>query len=387
MKVRILFLMGVFIFSLAACKKKSVSNHSTVCVNEIHLNEEKYLSSVFESKIIQLETIDESLIGRKINKICKRDNKYYISYDNVALVIFDSQGKFLRRINRIGGGPGDYTLLVDFDVLPDGNIIIQDAKKMLFFSNTGEYIKSIQLGMTCYNIKVIDEDNFLVCASGEEYSIYLINKDGNILSKQIKTNNIPVLGRSVTFYRFGDNTIYQQDLSNDFLSFNTSTNEFIGMNLLCDKDNVLSIEIVNDYKKRENRFNSFDYVEKNPGIKVINAVSSYADFLLFSLGNSSTGFKFYIMNTSKNTISHILSENTVDDICFNHNLLSPLLFRTTVSDSDDCLITYLHPYQIIDNFNKNTEFNEHTNYKHLLSLFKNIQDIENENPVLIELRK
>lgn len=119
-----------------------------------------------------METIDESLIGRNINKIKKYDKKYFISFDNVAIAIFDHQGKFLRRIQKNGGGPSEYTRLNDFDVLLNGNILVLDNKKLLFYSDTGEFIKAIPLDIIGFNIKVINEDNFLICASGEKYSIY-----------------------------------------------------------------------------------------------------------------------------------------------------------------------------------------------------------------------
>jgi len=385
MNNRILFLSVICIISFIGCKKQG-SNDSITCIQGVNINETKYLSSIFKNpEIIRLETVDESLIGRSINKIKKLNNKYYISYNNAALVVFDRQGVFLRRIEKIGGGPGEYISLVDFDVLPNGNIVIQDIRKLLFYSSTGEFIKAIPLTITCFNLKVIDDDNFLICASGEKYSIYLINGNGDILAKQIETNNMPVLGRSVTFFALGnDHILYQQDISNDFLSFDTKKREFINTNLLCNEDNSLSIKNINKQKKREEKFNSLDYLDSNTGVKAIRGLSSYADYLFFAYGNQNSGFKCYLMNTSNNMIDCVLTENTVDDISFTDTF--SLLGKTSVSDSEDCFISYLYPYQIIDGLNDNKKLSELPNYQQLYSLFKGIQNIENENPVLIELR-
>ena len=41
-------------------------------------------------------------------------------------------------------------------------------------------------------------------------------------------------------------------------------------------------------------------------------------------------------------------------------------------------------FNIIEGMNKNTKLQDHPNYKHLNSLFKNIQKTEDENPVLLE---
>jgi hypothetical protein len=299
------------------------------------------------------------------------------------LVIFDRQGAFLRKIQKIGSGPGEYISLVDFDVLPNGNIIIQDIRRLLFFSSAGEFIKAIPLTVTCFNFKIIDDDRFLICASGEEYSIYLVNGNGDILSKQIKTDNIPVLGRSVAFFTFGnDRMLYQQDVSNDFLSFNTKTEEFININLLCNKDSNLSIQAVHAQEKR-GAGNNRSYLDSNPGVKTIDSFSSYVDYLFFAYGNQNSGFKCYFMNTVNNTIDYVLTENTVNDISFTD--IFSLIGTISISDSEDCFISYVYPYQIIDGLNGNPKLSEHPNYRQLRSLFKNVQDIENENPVLIEL--
>lgn len=370
-------LLAICIISFYACKKHS-SNDSMACRSSLNLTEEKNLSSVFSSyEIIRLETTDESLIGRSINKKIKANNKYYISFDNITLLVFDSQGKFLHKINKIGNGPGEYTRLCDFDVLPNGKIIIQDVRKLIFYSNTGEFFKAIPLNITCFNLKVIDEDKFLICASGEEYSIYLINGNGDILSKQLESNNRMVLGKNVAFFAFGSNQIvYQQDLSNDFLSFNTKTNDFSNINLFCREDKVLSIEKLNEYPNRR------DYEKDNPNVKVIAGFASYTDYMFLAVGNQNL-FECYLMNTSGNTIDYLLTERTVDDISFTGALN---LLNFIGSDSKDNFITTIWPYEIVEGLNENIQFKEHPNYQRIKSLFKDVEDIENENPVLIELK-
>ncbi|KAA6349104.1 hypothetical protein EZS27_003500 [termite gut metagenome] len=317
---RILLLSLICTISFMGCEKHS-SNNSITCLDVSTINEKDSLSSIFKSfEIIRLETVDESLIGRRINKIRKKHHKYFISYDNKALVQFDRQGVFLRKIQNIGSGPGEYISLVDFDVLPNGNIIIQDNRKLLFYASTGEFIKAIPLGVTCFNFKIIGDNTFLICASGEEYSIYLINGNGEILSKQIETNNIPVLGRTVSFFTFGNKQIlYQQDVSNDFLSFDIKTGEFSNINLLCNKDNCLTVKTINKHKKRDSGNDPYR-LEYN--VNTIGGFSSYSDYVFFAYGNQSSGFKCYFMNTIDNTIDYVLTENTVNDISFTVSSIS-----------------------------------------------------------------
>jgi hypothetical protein len=350
------------------------------------LNEKDSLSSILRNfEIIRLETVNEFLIGRRINKIRKKHHQYFISCDNKALVQFDERGRFLRKIQKIGPGPGEYTSLMDFDVLSNGDIIIQDVRKLVFYSGAGEFIKAIPLSFACFNFKIINDEHFLICASGEEYSIYLINGNGDILSKQIERNNLPVLGKMVAFFVSGSTHIlYQQDISNDFLSFNTKTGEFSPIHLLCNKDNCLSIQTANKYKKQEPGNNLYRFLEDDSSIKAVRGFSSYTDYLFFAYGSENSGYKCYFMNTANNTIDYVLTENTVNDISFTD--IFSLIGKTTLSDCEDCFISYVYPYQIMDGLNENAKLNKHPNYQRLHSLFKNVQDIENENPVLIELR-
>jgi hypothetical protein len=382
---RILFLSVICLLSFTGCEKHS-SNDSITCINTSILNEKDSLSSILKNfEIIRLETVDESLIGGRINKIRKKHHQYFISCDNKALVQFDEQGGFLRRIQKIGPGPGEYTSLVDFDVLPNGNIIIQDIRKLVLYSSEGEFIKAIPLSITCFNFKIVDDDHFLICASGEEYSIYLINGNGDILSKQIERNNLPVLGKMVAFFASGNTHIlYQQDISNDFLSFNTKTKKFTPIHLLCSNDNSLNIQTANKYKKQEPGNNLYRFLEDDSSVKAVRGFSSYTDYLFFAYGSENSGYKCYFMNTENNTIDYVLTENTVNDISFTD--IFSLIGTTTLSDSEDCFISYVYPYQIMEGLNENAKLNKHPNYQHLHSLFKNIQSIENENPVLIELR-
>jgi hypothetical protein len=363
---------------LIGCKKQS---NSITCINQISLKKEKYLSTVFKNfEIIPLETIDKSLIGRRINKIRKTNNHYYISYDNRALVTFDDQGKFVQKIQNIGGGPGEYSVLQDFDVFPNGNVIIQDVQKLLFYSTTGEFLRAIPLTVSCFNLKAIDENYFLICASGEEYSIYLINGDGEVMSKHIKTNNKPVLGKQIAFHDLGnDNILYQMDLSNDFLSYNTKTRNFSHVNLLCNEDRILSIEKVQKYQSRS------DYEKNNPSVKELSGIASYADNLFFVVGNINSGYKCYLLNISNNTIDFLLTEDTIDDISFTHTF--SLLNNISISDSEESLITYTYVDQIIDGLKGNISLDEHPNYQRLQTLFKDFQNIEDANPVLIELKR
>ena len=374
----------IILTSFIGCEKRDFGT-SITCIKETNIIEDEFLSSVFsEYKIVGLETIDESMIGQEIEKIKKKDGLYFISCDRESLFVFNEQGEFLFRIKEKGAGPNEYISLQDFDVLPNGEILVLDMQKLIHYSATGEFLKTIPLDINCWNIKIIDEHHFLICASRAEYCLYLVDGEGCVLSEQLPKNNLSFLRRSLTFFPLGDNILYQQDSSNDFVAFNPKTKNFENVNLLCEDDHILDIQTVRQHQKTNPTFMSADYIEKT-NLKVIMGISAYADFLFFYVGKQSTGYKYYLMNTKNNEITNTLSENAKDDIAFTSTVF--LLNRSIFSESEDCLLTYLWPYQIIEGLEKNAHLKEHPNYKRLQTLIESIDDIEEKNPFLIELKK
>lgn len=383
MKKKIL-LFSVYSLLLIGCKEQS-SNNSITCISSLNLNEARSLSSVFpNSRIIQLETTDESLIGQDIHKIRKRNNKFHISFDRRAISIFDEQGKFINRIERRGGGPGEYIELRDFDVLSCGSIVVLDVRKLIFYSSTGEFIREIPLEIAGLNLRAVDDNHFLIRATNRDYCIYLINCSGEILLKQLERRNRRIVGRPLVFYILGyDQIIFQQYFSNNFLSFNVTTKEFTHINLLCDEDRILNIERVHRHQRRHNNNN---FVDNNPNARIISNIASYSDYLLFFAGSQNTEFRGYLMNTANNSVTYIITQNTVDDIGFTQLLL---LNSIGISDFKESFVTFLHPFEIAEglNNNNNAHLRDHPNYQRLRTLLAGIDNIYDENPVLVILRR
>jgi hypothetical protein len=374
--------LTIVLVSIVGCTRENL-NESITCINTGHIdNNISCLSTIFkDSKIIRLETSENSFIGKSINKIKKSHEKYYVSFDNKVLMVFDDKGKFISKIACLGGGPGEYASLADYDILPDGTIALLDVKAILIYTADGSFIKKIPLDIMCFNLKAIDENQFLVCASGEEYSIYLVDGNGEIISTHLKTNHLPILGRSVAFISYGsEKVLYQNGYSNSFLCFDKKTGLFSNIDFLCKDEKVMDMIDERNYKKR----NGSNYLDKHPRIKVIGGMSSYMDGIFFSLGSRSRGFNCYLMNTHTNTIDYLIADKVVDDICFTNSFT--LLNNLTKSDSDDCLITYLYADRIVDGLKEHANLIGHMNYQRLSFLLNEIEDIENENPILIELR-
>lgn len=112
-------------------------------------------SNVQDVQIIPLETTDESLVGN-IYKIIVTDSMNYIfdNYKGGGIVIFDRNGKFIKRISP-GRGPGELYRLYDIDYDKKNNeLLAYQHPFLLFYTSKGEYTRQIKLPFGFYNFSV-----------------------------------------------------------------------------------------------------------------------------------------------------------------------------------------------------------------------------------------
>ncbi len=122
MKVIISFVLVLSTISiLITCTSKKTelfSDQPKLLVFNDGLSSDTCLASQFfdKKKVVVLETTNESLISQ-INRIYSFNNKFYIlDKRSKSVYIFQENGKFIKRIKRLGSGPGEYTNLTDFTI-------------------------------------------------------------------------------------------------------------------------------------------------------------------------------------------------------------------------------------------------------------------------------
>lgn len=189
-----------FVILLMTCTnntKQELSENQNVHVIDIenidHSNNLK-LSELFKDVTpIILETTQESLIGH-INKIVITSD-HIIILDNMisnAIFIFDKNGLFLRKLGRLGTGPGEYTSISDFccDMLHNVYVLdFQSQKINQYELKTGEFKKTIPLdrenGMSWF-VEVFDNElytnlGFFNKEEAREILIHRNKKTGKII--------------------------------------------------------------------------------------------------------------------------------------------------------------------------------------------------------------
>lgn len=110
-KYYILTLFVLYFFCY--CSDKGKGKH---IILKVSLEESSVpISDIFDSaELIPLETSEESFI-RYIDKIAIEDSTYYLfDRSQFAIFIYNTKGQYLRKLSKIGQGPGEYTHLTDF---------------------------------------------------------------------------------------------------------------------------------------------------------------------------------------------------------------------------------------------------------------------------------
>ena len=128
-------------------------------------------------KVIPLETVGNALIG-EIDKLEMDDNHIVILDKRMRTVwLFGTDGKFIRRIGRLGNGPKEYVSLDDmcFDK-ENGTVWIWDRIKqvMLEYDLAGDFLKEVATGFSS-NVFAKTNEGFWL------YYSYLKNPDNNSL--------------------------------------------------------------------------------------------------------------------------------------------------------------------------------------------------------------
>ncbi len=93
-----------------------------------------------------LETDEKCLIGR-FHRAALKDNHIFVQ-DNKQVYAFDSQGRFVANIGRVGNGPGEYTHMDSFYVDEDADVVgvVEGWKeRILYYDYQGNYLYSLSL--------------------------------------------------------------------------------------------------------------------------------------------------------------------------------------------------------------------------------------------------
>lgn len=177
----------VLAFFLMSCSSRSSSALKEIVIDPSHTLGFYDLAEDVEPEfdIFALETTDSCLVGGICRTIYTND-LYYILDNNSVIFIFNPQGKFVSKLDKIGRAPDEYIHIRDFTVIGE-NIWIYDEirRKLSCYDKNLDKIEDVEMNIvnkiTCAGENIygagvwfgIDKENFQII----EY---------NTLNKEIK---------------------------------------------------------------------------------------------------------------------------------------------------------------------------------------------------------
>lgn len=238
-----LILLSYFIIS--SCKKPSTIVPTSESIEMIMVDAvgKQYLSTELFSdcKIIELETTEESYFA-SIGRVYRDSCYIYILDDRLhSVLLFDKTGKFVRKIHKIGRGPGEYIQLSDITIDENGFLFLMAdiPEKAIVQSNNGTLIEQILLDEAYMEVCSIRDSLVFINPPTSKTSFSILNKKTGMITSCMKAihayNSFYMHGRSMTMTnqqilltRRFDNNIYSFDgqlIKSAEISFNG--NKFI----------------------------------------------------------------------------------------------------------------------------------------------------------------
>lgn len=139
---------------------------------------------------IVLETSEASLIASLTKVIAHNDLIYIWDRIQKKVLMFDTAGRFVKSIHKIGQGPGEYAEPFDMDVDPQGNVYVYDW-------STRSLIKYIGGDASRYEVLNIGEHALDVAVEGQQVYLGNIAREGipaiSLASWDMQTQALKVL--------------------------------------------------------------------------------------------------------------------------------------------------------------------------------------------------
>lgn len=179
-------------------KDEEISIEKKLIIEEFDENQILKFSDIFQSvEFVKLETNDTSLIGR-IDKILVADNKYIILDASIAkkVFVFDSNGKFLNLLGKIGAGPGEYDSPDDIAYNKQkGEVLVwsNNDKKIITYKLDGQYVSEFRTNWWISSLAVVDSEAYALYLNNitqdngktNDYDVVIVNNEGEIINQFI----------------------------------------------------------------------------------------------------------------------------------------------------------------------------------------------------------
>jgi hypothetical protein len=289
-----------------------------------------YFTDLFDNfRIVPLETNNESIIGH-IEQIQFWNDKIVVLDSRIAksVLIFDSNGKFIRKIGKIGKGKGEYLNPLSISISQKNELIAilcSDTKKVLIYNMEGVLINEIKLKTSNSVNKIVFHGNNILAdvypekGSSSDDLLYLFNTSGEVIDTWVSNlkhrNGYTRTQISTAFFQYESSIKYFKSFMNVVFEFQDNK---LSPYLWLETKNKYSISEINEFN------NDDDFTKKFWNLEKLIAVHDFLEndnFVYFKF-RYKVGGKYLIIDKKKNEI--IASKRMSDNMT---NIKSPHFFR------------------------------------------------------------
>lgn len=329
--------------------------------------------------------LDNSYLISLIYKCYFINNSIYLSAKDIGILVFNHEGKILRKIGAIGRGPGEYTLYTQFKVDDKrGTVYVKDSGNLIkVYSGSGNFLRSISAGEYGGNIDLIEFQNSSLIAfnflqfGNAKYNWIIMDTLGNLI--KTKERAIPIftsnwLGESGS-YRF-KNSIFYWDQYNDTV-----------FSILPDLNYRASF-IINPGEHRLPRAN-FNPEGKLSQYMLIRSIIETNHYIIIRYSFNKKGIIALIEKNSRGSYLSYWETTDIGGIINDLDGGTKFFPKSYFSENDnEYLLGLVHPYYLKNYISTNEFKNSIPKYpekkKELEKLANSLK--ENDNPVLMLVR-
>ena len=181
----------VCIALLSACiARNNVGNRSFEIDTEQAQEDD---SELFEAPhIIPLETLEDAVMVRADKILVRNDNIYLLDESQNILFVFDTIGRFVKKLDKVGRGPGEYIMINDFCIDEDSeNIEILDSfsGKCKIYDADFNFIEEFRIPSGTANYFMRLNDSITALFSESDGMAYLYNRAAKETYSELVVSN------------------------------------------------------------------------------------------------------------------------------------------------------------------------------------------------------
>lgn len=302
--------------SFFACKEQNSSNKKDYALSQLRKGER--FENIFSiEKEIELEATRESLISFPCD-LCILNRYYAVSSRASEVKLFSKHGKFIRKIGRIGKGPGEYITVTSVFKISDSVIGIYDeiTNKFLQYDINGALLKEEKNSIQSYTSirKIIFYKNKYYIqfpfTESTPFQLLKLNSD-YLLEKGILPGDLNYTG--YTYRGLFDGDIILDSAANKIYAINTfSHNNIYSFDLLTESiDSIILqkpffFENVSAAKKNETFEKIIEMYRSGTGIFRALQINRFTFLIMYMVpSGASQLIKSYLYELSRDKVIEI----------------------------------------------------------------------------------